>query len=66
MPVVQITMLEGRSEEQKRELAKAITKALVDTCGAKPESVIMTVLDVSTENIALGGELISDLRRKSS
>ncbi|QGG48125.1 4-oxalocrotonate tautomerase [Heliorestis convoluta] len=63
MPIVQVTMLEGRTEEQKRELAKAITQAFVDTCGAKAESVTLSIHDVPTENIALGGTLISDLRR---
>jgi 4-oxalocrotonate tautomerase family enzyme len=35
MPLVQITMLEGRTVDQKRKLAKRITDALVEEAGAR-------------------------------
>jgi hypothetical protein len=39
MPLVQITMLEGRTAEQKRKLAKRITDAMVEEAGAARPSL---------------------------
>gem|GEM_PF-3330704 len=41
MPMVQITMLAGRTAGQKRNLAKRITDALVDEAGARREGIVM-------------------------
>ena len=60
MPLVQITLLEGRTAVQKRELAKRITDALVEEAGARREAVIVAFHEVSKENYASGGELIID------
>ena len=37
MPMVQITMLQGRTADQKRKIAKRITDALVEEAGARRE-----------------------------
>jgi 4-oxalocrotonate tautomerase len=37
MPFVEIHWYEGRSEEQKAEIAKRIEDALADVAGASPE-----------------------------
>ncbi len=37
MPFVQIHWFEGRSDEQKAEIAKRIEEALVNVAGAAPE-----------------------------
>ena len=60
MPLVQITMLSGRSADQKRKLAKRITDAMVEEAGARREAVIVTFHEVSKESYASGGELIID------
>ncbi|MBC9783368.1 2-hydroxymuconate tautomerase family protein [Heliobacillus mobilis] len=63
MPIVNITMLEGRTEEQKRNMVKAVTEAIVETSGARPENVTITIVDVPPTNVATGGVLNSDKRR---
>jgi len=60
MPLVQITLLQGRTTEQKRKLAKRITDAMVEEAGARREAVIVTFHEVSKESYASGGELIAD------
>jgi 4-oxalocrotonate tautomerase len=60
MPVVQITMLQGRSADQKRKLAKRITDALVEEAGARREGIVIAFHEVSTESYASGGELMAD------
>ena len=39
MPIIQVNMMEGRSEEQKRDLILKITDAAVAALGAPRESV---------------------------
>jgi 4-oxalocrotonate tautomerase len=60
MPIVQITMLTGRTAEQKRNVAKRITDALVEEAGARREGVVIAFHEVSKESYASGGELMSD------
>jgi 4-oxalocrotonate tautomerase len=60
MPMVQITMLTGRTAEQKRKLAKRITDALVEEAGARPEAIIVAFHEVSKESYASGGVLMVD------
>jgi 4-oxalocrotonate tautomerase len=37
MPLIQVTMLQGRTVEQKRKLAQRITDAMVEEAGARRE-----------------------------
>ncbi len=37
MPFVEVNWYEGRSDEQKREIAKRIEEALVEVAGVAPE-----------------------------
>jgi 4-oxalocrotonate tautomerase len=60
MPLVQVTLLQGRTADQKRRLAKRITDALVEEAGARREAIIVTFHEVSKESYASGGELIID------
>ena len=60
MPMVQITMLEGRTAEQKRKLAQRITDALVEEVGTKREGIIIAFHEVSKESYASGGVLMAD------
>ena len=60
MPVVHIHMLEGRTVEQKRKLAEAITAAFVNIAKTKPESVTVVIDDYPRTNWAKGGKLMSE------
>jgi len=60
MPLVQITMLQGRTADQKRRLAQRITDAMVEEAGTRREAVVVTFLEVSKESYASGGELMID------
>jgi len=63
MPMVQITMLEGRTADQKRKIAKRVTDALVEEAGARREGIIVAFHEVSKESYASGGELMVDRRK---
>jgi 4-oxalocrotonate tautomerase len=58
--MVQITLLEGRTADQKRKIAKRITDALVEEAGTRREAVVIAFNEVSKESYASGGELIID------
>jgi 4-oxalocrotonate tautomerase len=60
MPLVQVTMLEGRTTEQKRKLAARITDAMVEEAGARREAIVVAFHEVSKESYASGGVLMAD------
>jgi 4-oxalocrotonate tautomerase len=60
MPMVQITMLQGRTADQKRKIAKRVTDALVEEAGAKREGITVAFHEVSKECYASSGELMVD------
>jgi 4-oxalocrotonate tautomerase len=60
MPLVQVTMLAGRTADQKRKLATRITDAMVEEAGARREAVVVTFLEVERESYASGGVLMAD------
>ncbi len=60
MPIVQIDFLEGRSIEQKRELAKKVTQAICETAKCPAEAVTIILRELPAANIAKAGTLMSD------
>ena len=60
MPLIQITMLAGRTADQKRKIAKRITDVMVEEAGARREAIIVAFHEVSKESYASGGELMID------
>jgi len=64
MPHVQITLLEGRSTEQKRRIARRITEVLVEEGNARAEAVSIAIVDVASDSYASNGMLVCDKRMK--
>lgn len=60
MPTIRIELMEGRTVEQKRALASAISRAVVETLGGKAESVDVLFFDIRRHDWATGGELWLD------
>ncbi len=60
MPIVRIELWPGRTHEQKAQLTRAITDALVSIARTTPEAVIVVFEDVAKENWGQGGKLASD------
>lgn len=55
MPLVQISILKGRSEEQKRKLLTAVTDAVVDSVGSSPSSVRVIINEVEPSHWSVAG-----------
>lgn len=60
MPTIRVEMFEGRTPEQKRALAAALTDACVRTIGASADSVDILFFDIARHDWATGGTLWSD------
>ncbi len=60
MPIVEITWFDGRSIEQKREIARKVTDALSDVTGCPSEAVSVVFNDRARHDLAKGGKLACD------
>ena len=60
MPTIRIELFEGRTAQQKADLAREITQACVKVLGGSPESVDILFFDIARHDWATGGTLWSD------
>jgi len=60
MAHVQITMLAGRTLEQKRRAVKRITEAMREELNVKAEKLSVAFVEVPRESYARNGVLLSD------
>ena len=60
MPVVNVAMYAGRTDQQKSDLAKAITKAISDTAGIPDSATTIIFQDVEKTEWAVGGVMASE------
>jgi 4-oxalocrotonate tautomerase len=64
MPIVNIQMLEGRSEEKVKEVIKNITETLSTTLEVPQERVRVLVTEVPKSHWGIGGTAVSDIAGK--
>lgn len=55
MPLIQVTLIEGRSTEQKSALIRGLTEAAVEAIGAPRESVRVILHEVPAAHWGVGG-----------
>jgi len=60
MPFIDVKMLEGRTDNQKRKLVETITEAMVEICGAPRDGTTVVIEEYPRNHWAKGGVLISD------
>jgi len=61
MPIVQISMIAGRTPEKKELLIKKVTDAIVEALQIPAEKVRIILNEVPKENIGRGGVPLSKL-----
>ena len=65
MPYVNIKITrEGATAEQKATLIRGVTLLLRDILGKNPETTVVTIDEVDTDNWGIGGESVT-VRRKA-
>jgi len=60
MPTIRVELFEGRTIDQKRALAAALTDATVRTLGGSADAVEVLFYDIARHDWASGGTLWSD------
>jgi 4-oxalocrotonate tautomerase len=66
MPLVEIHLLEGRTDEQKKALLTAVTAAVHASIGAPIESIRVWVQEFSPREYMIAGVLAADRRGAKS
>ncbi len=65
MPFVNIKVTKGGvTAEQKQQLIRGATQLLVDVLNKNPKTTFVVIDEVDTDNWGVGGESITELRKK--
>jgi len=65
MPYVNIKITrEGATTEQKKELIQRVTQDLVDVLGKNPQTTVVVIDEVDTDNWGIGGETVTERRKE--
>ena len=60
MPLVKIDWLEGRTLEQKRELARKVTEVVSEVAKVTPNDVHIFITEHTRDEVAVDGKLLID------
>lgn len=64
MPYVNIKITnEGITAEQKKKLIQGVTQLLVDVLGKNPETTVVVIDEVETDNWGIGGKTVTERRK---
>ena len=65
MPYVNIRITEeGASAEQKRALINGATRLLEDVLGKNPQTTVVVIDELPTDNWGIGGETVTERRSR--
>jgi len=63
MPIAQIYLLEGRTDEQKEILISKVTEAIAQSLDAPEASVRVVLTEVPKQHFGIGGQSVKKLGR---
>jgi len=67
MPYVNVRITrEGATAQQKEEVIRRMTQVLVDVLGKNPETTVVVIDEVETDNWGIGGTTVTERRRKKA
>lgn len=64
MPILNIALIAGRSNEQKEALIKEVTDACVNALDVKPETVRILLQDIAPQDFGVAGESVQAKRER--
>lgn len=65
MPYVNIKITkDGVTPEQKAQLIQGVTKLLADLLGKNPQTTVVIIDEVETDNWGIGGETVTERRQR--
>ena len=62
MPLIQVTMVQGRTVEQKHALIRALTDAMSDSIGTPKDRIRVAIYEITADEWGIGGEPFSAVR----
>lgn len=62
MPLIQVTMVEGRTTEQKHDLIRNLSHSMSETLGVPLERIRVAIYEISADEWGIGGEPFSVAR----
>lgn len=66
MPHIQITLVKGRTTEQKRRIAERLTEVLAEEAQVDPKYISLALVEVEADGFAEAGELVLDRRKREA
>lgn len=63
MPLIQVTIVEGRSDEMKRQLMKNMAEVVSETLGSPKEAIRILINEIPKSHWGIGGVPMSELRK---
>jgi 4-oxalocrotonate tautomerase len=60
MPIIEMHLSEGRTAEQKRKVASAVTEAVIHALGVKSESVRVLITEHGNDEFYVAGETLGE------
>ncbi len=66
MPHMQVTLVKGRTTEQKRRIAQRLTEVLSEEAQVDPKYTSLSLVEVEADGFAEAGELVVDRRKRET
>ncbi len=66
MPHMQVTLVKGRTTEQKRRIAQRLTEVLSEEAQVDPKYISLSLVEVEADGFAEAGELVVDRRKRET
>lgn len=64
LPFVNIKITKGASTEQKAQLIAGVTKLLQDVLDKNPQTTVVLIEEIETDNWGIGGESVTVRRQQ--
>jgi 4-oxalocrotonate tautomerase len=64
MPIIHISIAEGRTLEQKRAMVEKVTQVVAETIHVDPEKIWIRIDEFKQENFSVNGKLMCDRAAK--
>lgn len=64
MPLFEVTIVEGRTAEQKKALIARLTEVAVETMDVPRDAVRVCIREIPLEHWGVGGETLAEPRKR--
>jgi 4-oxalocrotonate tautomerase len=63
MPFIQISLIEGRTKEEKAALIKEVSEAAMRTVNSTPDNTRVVIYEVTADEWGVGGQTVTEMRK---